>query len=186
MLAKAAQSMKINRRRGLFRLWLAGTLALLIGAGLILRPDRDAAQYLNYQHVEVDETNLQTRQLMTQIRHLRSEGLAFDQIKDKVLSNGAPTAEIVDKTIELEANLSAKAHAERRLTLFAAIALVPPLVILELGAALFCARRGYKISTNVLRQASLDWHRVWDPVRVLRPVTNLLRQFRLTGLTNRA
>jgi len=45
MFAMAAHCMKVTRRCGFYRLWLVGTLVLLIGTGLILRPDHDAAQY---------------------------------------------------------------------------------------------------------------------------------------------
>ena len=140
--------MQLNRRHRLFRLWLVGTLVILMGAGFILRPDRDAAQYLKYQHVEIDESDLQSRRLVAHIRVLRGEGLASDQIKDRLLSNGYFTKEVLNEMIELTTALSAKQQAEKRLTLFAAIALVPPLIILELGAALFWAGRGYKAWTN--------------------------------------
>ncbi len=154
MFATGAHSMKVIRRCGLFRLWLVGTLVLLIGAGLVLRPDRDAALYLKHQHVENAESDLQSRQLFTQIRFLRGEGLALDQIKGSVLSSSTFTNEIVDRMIEFETALRAKEQAEDQLTLFAVIALLPPLLILELGAALVWTRRGYKVWTNVLRQAS--------------------------------
>ncbi len=154
MFAMDAHCMKVTRRFGLFRLWLVGTLILLIGAGLTLRPDRDAAQYLNLQHLEIAESDLRTRQLVTHIRHLRREGLALDQIKGSVLSSTTFTNEIVDRMIEFETALRAKEQAEDQLTLFAVIALLPPLLILELGAALVWTRRGYKVWTNVLRQAS--------------------------------
>ena len=140
--------MQINRRHKLFRLWLVGTLVFLMGAGFILRPDRDAAQYLKYQHVEIDESDLQSLRLVTYIRLLQREGLASDQIKDRLLSNGFLTKEVLNKMIELKTALSAKEQAEKRLTLFAAIALVPSLIILELGVALFWAARGYKALTN--------------------------------------
>lgn len=68
MLATGAHSMKVIRRCGLFRLWLVGTLVLLIGTGLILRPDHDAAQYLKHQHIESAESDVQVRQLITHTR----------------------------------------------------------------------------------------------------------------------
>jgi len=68
MLATGAHSMKVIRRCGLFRLWLVGTLVLLIGAGLVLRPDREAAQYLDLQHLEIAESDVQVRQLITHTR----------------------------------------------------------------------------------------------------------------------
>jgi hypothetical protein len=129
---------------------LASTLVFLLGTGLVLRPDRDAAQYLRHQHVESAESDLQSRQLFTQIRHLRREGLALDQIKGRVLSSTAFTHEIVDRMIEFETALRAKEQAEDQLTLFAAIALAPPLLILELGAALLWALRSYRAWTNAL------------------------------------
>ena len=80
MFAMDAHCMKVTRRCGLFRLWLVGTLILLIGAGLVPRPDQDVGQYLDLQHLEIDESDLQTRQLVTHIRHLRGEELPLDQI----------------------------------------------------------------------------------------------------------
>ena len=151
MFAEGAHSMKVIRRCGFFRLWLLSTLILLIGAGLVLRPDRDAVQYLDLQHVEVDGFDLQTRQLVTQIRLLRGEGLPLDQIKERVLSSTTFTNEIVDRMIEFETALGAKEQAGDQLTLFAAIALAPPLIILELGAALLWARRGYRAWPDSLR-----------------------------------
>ncbi len=87
-LCRQASAMQLNRRHRLFRLWLVGTLVILMGAGFILRPDRDAPQYLKYQHVEIDESDLQSLRLVTYIRLLRGKGLASDQIKDGLLSNG--------------------------------------------------------------------------------------------------
>jgi hypothetical protein len=151
MFAIDAHCMKVTRRCGLFRLWLVGTLILLIGAGLTLRPDRYAGQYWNLQHVEVDESDIQTRQLVTHIRFLRGEGLALDQIKGSVLSSTTFTNEIVDRMIEFETALRAKEQAEDQLTLFATIALVPPLLILELWAAVLWARRGFRACMNASR-----------------------------------
>jgi len=91
---------------------------------------------------------------VTQIRFFRGEGLPLNQIKEKVLSSTTFTNEIVDRMIGFEAALRAKEQAEEQLTLFAVIALLPPLLILELGAALVWTQRGYKVWTNVLRQAS--------------------------------
>ncbi len=165
--ALQTSAMQPNRRHRLFRLWLVGTLVILMGTGFILRPDRDAAQYLKYQHVEIDESDLQSRRLVTQIRFLRGEGLASDQIKDGLLSNGFLTKKVSNKMIELTTAFSAKQQAEKRLTLFAAIALVPSLIILELGAALFWVGRGYKAWTNtalvwpqkVIQVLRVDWVR---------------------------
>jgi hypothetical protein len=169
MFAEGAQCMKVIRRCGPFRLWLVGTLILLIGTGLTLRPDRDAAQYLDLQHLEVDASDLQTRQLVTQIRFLRGEGLALDQIKGSVLSSTTFANEIVDRMIEFETALRAKEQAEDQLTLFATIAMVPPLIILELGAMFFWARRRFRAWMNASR------------MDLLSPVTHFLRQLRPTG-----
>ncbi len=168
MFAKGAHSMKVIRRCGLFRLWLVGTLVLLIGAGLVLRPDRDAAQYLRHQHVESAESDLQSRQLFTRIRFLRGEGLALDQIKGSVLSSTTFTNEIVDRMIEFETALRAKEQAEDQLTLFATIALLPPLIILELWAAVLWARRGFRACMNASR------------IDLLSAVAHFLRQLRPT------
>ncbi len=165
--ALQTSAMQPNRRHRLFRLWLVGTLVILMGAGFILRPDRDAAQYLKYQHVEINKSDLQSRQLVTHTRLLRGEGLAFDQIKDRLLNNGFLTKEVLNQLIELTTAISAKQQAEKRLTLFAAIALVPPLIILELGAALFWAGRAYKAWTStplvwpqkVIQVLREDWAR---------------------------
>jgi hypothetical protein len=169
MFAMDAHCMKVTRRYGLFRLWLVGTLILLIGAVLVLRPDRDAAQYLNLQHVEVDESDLQTRQLVTHIRHLRGEELPLDQIKERVLSSTTFTNEIVDRMIEFETALRVKEQAESQLTLFATIALVPPLIILELWAAVLWARRGFRACMNASR------------IDLLSAVSHLLQRLRPTG-----
>ena len=140
--------MKVIRRCGLFRLWLVGTLVLLIGAGLVLRPDRDAAQYLDLQHVEGAESDLQSRQLFTQIRLLRGDGLTLDRIESELLNSGSPTHEVLTEMIALNAALNAKDHAKDRLTLFATVGLLLPLIILELGAALIWAPRGFRALTN--------------------------------------
>ncbi len=161
-------SARVTRRCGLFRLWLLGTLVLLIGAALVLRPDQDVGQYLDLQHLEIDESDLQTRQLMTDIRHLRGEELPLDQIKERVLSSTAFTNEIVDRIIEFETALRAKEQAVEKLTLFAAIALFPPLLILELGAALVWTRRGFRACMNASR------------IDLLSAVAHFLRQLRPT------
>ena len=148
MFAEGAHSLMVIRRCGLFRLWLVGTLVLLIGAGLVLRPDRDAAQYLKHQHVETAESDLQTRQLFTHIRLLQGGGLALDRIESELLNSEFLTDEVLTEMIELNAALNAKAHAKDRLTLFATVGLLLPLIILELGAALIWAPRGFRALTN--------------------------------------
>ncbi len=148
MFAMDAHGMKVIRRCGFFRLWLVGTLVLLIGAGLVLRPDRDAAQYLDLQHVEVDESDLQTSQLATHIRLLRGDGLTFDRIKSELLNGGFLTHEVLTEMIELNAALSAKDHAKDRLTLFLTVGLLLPLTILELGTALIWAPRAFRVWTS--------------------------------------
>ena len=50
--------------------------------------------------------------------------------------------------MERHAAPSAKGHAKAQLSLFAGIALVPPLLVLELGAVLACLRRGLRVLTN--------------------------------------
>ncbi len=156
MLAKGAHCMKVTRRCGLFRLWLVGTLILLIGAGLTLRPDRDAAQYLDLQHLEIAESDVQVRQLMTHTRFLQGKGLTFDQIKSELLNSGSLTNEVLNKMVELKAALGVREHAKERLTLFATVALLPPLIILELGAVLFWARRGFRAWMNASRMDLLS------------------------------
>jgi len=148
MLATGAHSMKVIRRCGLFRLWLVGTLVLLIGAGLVLRPDREAAQYLDLQHVESADSDLQSRQLFTQIRLLQGDGLTLDRIKSELLNSGSLTIGVLTEMIALNAALNARDHAKDRLTLFATVGLLLPLIILELGAALIWAPRGFRVGTN--------------------------------------
>ena len=135
--------MQAIRRHKLIQLWLVATLVILIGAGLVLRPDRDAVQYLKHQDVEIYPSDLQVRQLVTHIRLLQGNEFALDQIKERLLSNRSLTNEAVSRIVEHKAVISAKQHAEERLALFAAIALGPHLIFLELGAALFWQRRGY-------------------------------------------
>ncbi len=156
MFATGAHSMKVIRRCGLFRLWLVGTLVLLIGAGLVLRPDRDAALYLKHQHVESAETDLQVRQLITHTRYLQGKGLTFEQIKSELLNSGSLTDEVLSKVVELKAAHGVREHAKGRLILFATIALLPPLIILELGAVLFWARRGFRAWMNASRMDLLS------------------------------
>jgi hypothetical protein len=127
---------------------MVGTLVLLIGAGLVLRPDREAAQYLDLQHVESADSDLQSRQLLTQIRLLRGDGLTLDQIESELFNSGPPTHEVLTEMIALNAALNAKDHAKDRLTLFATVGLLLPLIILELGAALIWAPRGFRALTN--------------------------------------
>ena len=168
MFAMDAHCMKVTRRCGLFRLWLVGTLILLIGAVLVLRPDRDAAQYLNLQHLEIDESDVQVRQLITHTRYLQGKGLTFEQIKSELLNSGSLTNEVLSKVVELKAGLGVREHAKERLTLFATVALLPPLIILEFGAVLFWARRGFRASMNASR------------MDLLSAVAHFLRQLRPT------
>ena len=166
MFAMDAHCMKVTRRCGLFRLWLVGTLILLIGAVLVLRPDRDAAQYLNLQHLEIDESDVQVRQLITHTRYLQGKGLTFEQIKSELLNSGSLTNEVLNKVVELKAGLGVRQHAKERLMLFATIALFPPLIILELGVVLFWARRGFRAWANASR------------INLLSAVAHFLRQLR--------
>ncbi len=166
MFAMDAHCMKVTRRCGFFRLWLVGTLILLIGAVLVLRPDRDAAQYLDLQHLEIVESDVQVRQLMTHTRFLQGKGLTFDQIKSELLNSGSLTNEVLNKMVELKAALGVREHAKERLTLFATIALVPPLIILELWAAVLWARRGFRACMNAPR------------IDLLSAVAHFLRQLR--------
>ena len=167
MFAQGAHSMKVIRRCGFFRLWLVGTLILLIGAGLTLRPDRDAAQYLDLQHIESTESDVQVRQLITHTRFLQGKGLTFEQIKSELLNSGSLTNEVLNKMVELKAALGVREHAKERLTLFATVALLPPLIILELGAVLFWARRGFRAWMNASRMDLLS--AVAHFLRQLRP-----------------
>ncbi len=156
MFAMAAHCMKVTLRCGFYRLWLVGTLVLLIGAGLVLRPDRDAAQYLKHQHVESAESDVQVRQLITHTRYLQGKGLTFEQIKSELLNSGSLTDEVLSTVVELKVNLGVRQHAKERLILFATIALFPPLIILELGVVLFWARRGFRAWITVFRMNLLS------------------------------
>ena len=158
MFAKGVHSMKTKWRHGLVCLWLAGTLVLLLGTGLTLRPDRDAAQYFKHQHIESVESDVQVRQLLTHIRFLQGKGLTLEQIKSELLSSGSLTNEALSKVVELNAALGVREHAKERLALFASVALLPPLLILELGAVLFWARRGFKAWMDASRNGSHHRH----------------------------
>ncbi len=137
--------MRINQRHRLFRLWLVGAMAFLLGTGLALRPDQDAAQYWMRQSVEIDVSDVIARQAVAHIRLLQGRGLTLDQVRHELLGNSALTDTVLTEMIELNSALSAKDHAKAQLTLFASIALLPPLFLLELGAALFWTRRGYQV-----------------------------------------
>ncbi len=143
--------MQMIRRHKLFRLWLVGTLIFLMGTGLILRPDRAATQYLKHQHAWIDESYIEAHQLVTIIRALQSEGLTLDQIKSRVLSKGLLTDKVSTQIAELKSALSEKDHAQERLALFATVALFPPLILLELGAVFFWARRARRVCPEFLR-----------------------------------
>jgi len=142
--AMGALSMKTKWRHGFVRLWLAGTLVLVLGTGLVLRPDQVAVQYLKHQHIERADSDEQVRQLITHNSLLQGKGLTSEQIKKELLNSGSLTDEILSKVVELKVGLGIRQHAKERLTFFATIALFPPLIILELGVALFWARRGIR------------------------------------------
>ena len=76
------------------------------------------------------------------------------------------TNEVLNKMVELKAALGVREHAKERLTLFATIALVPPLIILELWAAVLWARRGSRACMNAPR------------IDLLSAVAHFLRQLR--------
>lgn len=133
-----------NLSRKPFKTWLVSTLVLIIAVGLMLRPDRDAAQYMKYQHIEHDSADIRTRQLLTHIHLLRKEGFALHQIEDKLLSSTTFDAGTVANVIELQIDLDTRAEIVTRLKRFAALALVPPIIMLELGAASVWTRRGLR------------------------------------------
>jgi hypothetical protein len=108
-----------------------------------LRIDRDADQFLQHQHIESAESDVRVRQLLTHTRVLQGKGFTFEQIKSELVNGGSLTNEALSKVVELKAALGAREQAKERLILFATIALFPPLMILELGVALFWARRGF-------------------------------------------
>ena len=164
MFAEGAHCMKTKWRHGLVRLWLAGTLVLILGTGLVLRPDQDAAQYLKHQHIESAESDVQVRQLITHTRYLQRKGLTVEQIKSELFNSGSLTDEVLSKVVELKASLGVRQHAKERLILFATIALFPPLIILELGVVLFWARRGFRACMNTSR------------IDLLNAVAHILRQ----------
>jgi hypothetical protein len=132
-------------RHKLIHIWMAGTLILLVGSALVLRPDQDWSQYLKHRHVGVYPSDLKARQLVTQVRLLQGDGHAVDQIVERLLSNRPSTSEAVARLADHKAALDAKRRAEERLARFAAIALFPPFLVLELGAALLWLRRGYSL-----------------------------------------
>lgn len=147
----AAHFMKTKWRCKLLTLWLAGTLVFLLGTGLVLRPDRDAAQYLKYKHIEMAASDVQVRQLITHTRLLQGKDRTFDQIRSALLKNGSLNNDALNKMVQLKAALDVSEHAQERLTLFVIVALLPPLIILELGAALFWTRRGFRVWANAYR-----------------------------------
>jgi hypothetical protein len=106
---------------------------------------------------------LQIREFVTQEKPVGGIG------KGSVLSSTTFTNEIVDRMIEFETALKAKEQAEDQLTLFATIALVPPLIILELWAAVLWARRGFRACMNASR------------IDLLSAVSHLLQRLRPTG-----
>jgi hypothetical protein len=140
--------MRTIRRHKFFRLWLAVTLVFLLGTGLALRPDRDAAQYWTHQSVGIDVSDITARQAVTHIRLLQGRGLSLDLVRRELLSSSALTDTVLTELIQLHAALAAKDHAKAQLTLFASIALIPPLLLLELGVALIWTRRGFRAWTN--------------------------------------
>ncbi len=127
-----------------FRLWLVCTLVLVIAVGLMMRPDRDAAQYLKYQHIENDAPSIQTRQFLTNIRLLRNEGFSLNQIEDQLLNSNSFDAETIANIMELQMSLDTRTEMVKRLKRFAALVLVPPFIILELGAVCVWTRRGLR------------------------------------------
>ena len=147
--------MQNSQRHTFFRFWLVSTLVLLIGTGPILRPDRDAAKYLRFQHTGIDQLEIETSQLVAHIRGLQSKQITTDQIKSTLLSNGTVTDDLLTEVIEFVAGLKEKVDAKERLTRFATIALLLPLIILEVGAALIWARRRSKVWTKLTKAAHL-------------------------------
>jgi hypothetical protein len=144
MDAKDAPRRKRRWRPGFVRLWIAGTLVLLLATGFVLRPDRDATRYLSDQDIDSAESNLQVRQLMTHAHVLQGKGLTSEQIESELLNGGSLTHDARRTMLELEAALGTREQARKRLILFATIALFPPLLILELAAGLFWAWRGLR------------------------------------------
>jgi hypothetical protein len=151
IFAMAAHFMKTKWRGRLLPLCLAGTFVILLGTGLVLRPDRDAAQYLKHKHIEMAASDVHVRQLITHTRLLQGKDLTFDQIRSELLKSGSLNNDALNKMVELKAALDVSEHAQERLTLFVTVALLPPLIILELGAALFWTRRGFRVWANAYR-----------------------------------
>ena len=143
-----AHDKKLKGRPGLVRQWLAGTLALLLVTGLTLRPDRDVTQYLKHQHILSAQSDVGVRQLLTHTRVLQAQRLTIEEIERELLDGGSLTYKVRSKVVELQAALGAREQAKERLILFATIALLPPLTALELGVALFWARRGLRAWTD--------------------------------------
>lgn len=137
-----------NRHGTVFRLWLMGTLVFVLVSALVLRPDRDAVRYIEQRQAGGGATGVAERQVTTHMRLLEPEGLTRSQITERLLINGTRSGQDPARIIEIAATLRKKEEAERRLTLFAAFAFLPPLLILELAAALLWARRGYRDCTE--------------------------------------
>jgi hypothetical protein len=128
-----------------FRLWLAGTLVFVLVAAFVLRPDRDVARYMEDRQAEGGVAGVTERQVTTHMRLLEGEGLTPSEITERLLINGTRSGQDPDEIMAIAAALRTKDEAERRLTLFAAFAFLPPLLVLELATALLWARRRYQV-----------------------------------------
>ena len=139
---------QMDRRPTYFRLWLVGTLVFVLAMAAFFRPDRDAAWYLEHRRAEADGADIAARQLVAHIRLLHTNRLTSDEIVSRLAINGALTGGDPAAVIALEAALRKEKEAERRLARFATVALLPPLIILELGAALLWTRRRVRKRTG--------------------------------------
>ena len=105
-----------------------------------MRPDRDAMHYFEYRPLPIYGFDLPIRQMEANIRRLRNRGLTPEEIEN-ILNISALEHGTSQKIFEYHAIRDQKAISAQRLSRFAAISLVPPFVVLELGIVWFLVRR---------------------------------------------
>ena len=155
---REGRMMRLNWQRRLIQIWLASTLVILAAWGVLLRPDRDLAEYANYQRVSDYPSELQARQLETHFNLLRTRGLALDGIMEDLLSNRSLTREALKEIRMHRLIFNKKRQAQERIGSFVAFALMLPLSVLELGMACFWLNRGCVAMINSQRLKSVLTH----------------------------
>ena len=146
--------MHLNWRRRLIQHWLAATLVILVALGVLLRPDRDVADYANYQWVSDYPSELRARQLETHFSLLHGRGLTLNGIMEDLLNNGSLTREALKEVRTHRLVLNKKQQAQERMGFFVAFALALSLSVLELGLVCFWLNRGFGVMVNRQRMKS--------------------------------